>query len=263
MAESAESAALAVSGLRIPQKVVLSESTYDVLRTAILDGTLAPGTRIVEEALSRQLGVSRAPLREAIWLLKRDGLLVEESARTTRVVQLTEDDVHELHMIRTVLETLAYQQSSPRLRPQHLTELEDLIEQMHDASVAGDTRRIADLDYRFHRTLCEPCGLPRVMKAWDEQHVLFRMWLNMVGPTLGAQDIAESHRVLLDVVRGGDAEAISEQVINHVYLIGGVMADQRRQWAAAQPRLFFPPGTVTDRQPVGTPGNPSDQSEVP
>ncbi|MEV0732546.1 GntR family transcriptional regulator [Polymorphospora sp. NPDC050346] len=239
MVKSAEPAP-SVAALRVPQKVVLSESTYDVLRAAILDGTLPPGTRIVEEALARQLGVSRAPLREAIWLLKRDGLLVEESARTTRVVQLTEDDVHELHMIRTVLETLAYQQASPRLQPSDVAGLEDLIDQMHDASVAGDARRIAELDYRFHRALCEPCGLPRVMKAWDEQHVLFRMWLNMVGPTLGVQDIAEPHRVLLDVVLAGDAEAISEQVIDHVYLVGGVMADQRRRWAAKQPRLCFP-----------------------
>ncbi|MFC0531809.1 GntR family transcriptional regulator [Phytohabitans kaempferiae] len=229
-----------MTGLRVPPKVALSASTYDVLRSAILDGTLPPGTRIVEDAVAKQLGVSRAPLREAIWLLKRDGLLVDESARSTRVVQLTEDDVHELHMIRTVLETLAYQQASPRLEAATIAELEDLIGQMHEASVAGDTRRIADLDYRFHRALCEPCGLPRVMKAWDEQHVLFRMWLNMVGPTLGLEDIAEPHRVLLDVVRGGDAEAISEQVIAHVYLVGGVMADQRRRWAAAQPRLCFP-----------------------
>jgi DNA-binding GntR family transcriptional regulator len=261
MARSAEPAP-EMSGLRVPQKVVLSESTYDVLRTAILDGTLSPGTRIVEEAVARQLGVSRAPLREAVWLLKRDGLLVEESARTTRVVQLTEDDVHELHMIRTVLETLAYQQASPKLLPEHLAELGDLIAQMHDASVAGDTRRIADLDYRFHRALCEPCGLPRVMKAWDEQHVLFRMWLNMVGPTLGAQDIADSHQVLLDVVRAGDAETISEQVIEHVYLLGGVMADERRRWAAAQPRLCFPAGAPADRQSAGGPVNASDQSEV-
>ncbi|KXK62046.1 hypothetical protein AWW66_10385 [Micromonospora rosaria] len=233
-----------VATLRVPQKVVLSESTYDVLRAAILDGTLPPGTRVVEEALARQLGVSRAPLREAIWLLKRDGLLVEESARTTRVVQLTEDDVRELHMIRTLLETLAYQQASPRLRPSDVAGLEDLIDQMHEASVAGDIRRIADLDYRFHRALCQPCGLPRILKAWDEQHVLFRMWLNMVGPTLGVQDIAESHRILLDAVRGGDATTISEQVIHHVYLVGGVMADQRSRWAAAQPRLCLPQGAA-------------------
>ena len=226
--------------LRVPQKVVLSESTYDVLRTAILDGTLSPGTRIVEESLSRQLGVSRAPLREAIWLLKRDGLLVEESARTTRVVELTEADVQELHMIRAVLETLAYQQAAPLLRTEHLTELELIIDQMHEANTAGDSRRIAQLDYEFHRRLCQVCALPRVRKIWDEQHVLFRLWLNMVGPSLGSQDIAQTHRDLLDVVRGGNAEAISEQVIEHVYLVGGVMAEQRRQWAAAQPRLCFP-----------------------
>lgn len=252
-----------VTGLRVPQRVVLSESTYDVLRTAILDGTLPPGTRVVEESLSRQLGVSRAPLREALWLLKRDGLLVEESARTTRVVELTEDDIHELHMIRTMLETLAYQLASPELRPEHIVELEDLIEQMHDASVEGDTRRIADLDYRFHRALCAPCGLPRVLKAWDEQQVLFRLWLNMVGPTLGAQDIADSHRILLDVVRAGDADAISEQVIDHVYLVGGVLAEQRRRWAAAQPRLCLPRAVPANPPAAGDPVLISNPSEVP
>jgi len=234
------------TALRVPQKVDLSDSTYQVLRSAILDGTLSPGTRIVEESLARELGVSRAPLREALWVLKRDGLLVEESARTTRVVQLTEADVEELHLTRVVLETLAYQRAASRLREQDFVELEQIAQDMHDTS-AGDTRRIAELDYRFHRTLCQACDLPRIRKLWDEQHVQFRLWLNMVGPTLGEHDISDSHRSLLDVVRSSDANAIAEKVIEHVYLIGGVMADQRRRWCASQPRLHFPtPEEETD-----------------
>lgn len=228
------------TALRVPQKVALSDSAYHVLRSAILDGTLSPGTRIVEESLARQLGVSRAPLREALWVLKRDGLLVEESARSTRVVQLTEADVEELHLTRVVLETLAYQRAASRLREQDFVELEQIIQEMHETSATGDTRRIAELDYRFHRTLCQACDLPRIRKLWDEQHVQFRLWLNMVGPTLGEHDISVSHRSLLDVVRGGDSNAIAEKVIEHVYLIGGVMIDQRRRWCAAQPRLRFP-----------------------
>src|SRR5690606_5297160 len=122
-------------------------------------GVLAPGTRIVEEALARQLQVSRAPLREALWLLKRDGLIVDESARTTRVVQLDADSIRELHLLRTMLESAAYQRASHRITTQQVEAIEKIIADMQSAADENDRSRVARLDYEFHSALCDASGM--------------------------------------------------------------------------------------------------------
>ncbi len=219
--------------LQVPQKTILSAEIYNNLRNGILSGSIEQGTRIVEESLARQLGVSRAPLREALWMLKRDGLLREESARDTRVISLTEDDIRELHLIRTVLETLAYQHAAPRLDATDIAELGQLVDRMQQAGTAGDSSLMADLDYEFHQRLCRTSGLPRVYRIWDEQHVLFRLWLNVVARAHDGDvdEIIASHRDLLAAIAARDNAAIAKQTRRHVYSVGSALAEKRAQWA--------------------------------
>lgn len=79
------------------------------LREAIMNGSLAPGSQIVESRLASQFGVSRGPLREAIRELINEGLLVSRSYTSTFVIDLSKDDVQEIYSIRTVLETFAFE----------------------------------------------------------------------------------------------------------------------------------------------------------
>src|SRR3712207_2323559 len=90
------------------KRSVLSEDICEHLRAFVMKGRLKPGSRIVEERLARQMGTSRAPLREAILKLKGEGL-VTGSGRETRVVALSADDIRELHLLRATLETLLFQ----------------------------------------------------------------------------------------------------------------------------------------------------------
>ena len=220
----------------------LGESVYGALRQAILEGSLAPGARIVEESLASQLAVSRAPLREALWLLKRDGLLIDESARTTRVVKLDAESIRELHLIRTLLETAACQRAALRITSEEIAAIELTITAMQRAADEGDRTAVARLDYEFHRALCTASGMPRLVEMWEQQHVLFRLWLNMVGQTLveSVDHIAASHRAIFDAVLQGEPDIIFEHVLEHVYLVGGALRTERQRWAAEQPRVTAP-----------------------
>lgn len=224
------------------ERGALGETVYEALREAILEGVLAPGTRIVEETLARQLEVSRAPLREALWLLKRDGLIVDESARTTRVVQLDADSIRELHMLRTLLETAAYQRAAQRITTEQVHAIERIIDDMQSAADEGDRSKVARLDYEFHSALCSASGMPRLVEMWEQQHVLFRLWLNMVGQTLvdSSDHIADSHRRILDAVLQGEPDHIFSHVLEHVYLVGSALSTERNRWAAEQPRVGAP-----------------------
>lgn len=224
-----------------------ADRAYEMIRNAILDGSIPPGTRIVEEALARRIEISRAPLRDAVGRLRSEGLLVDESERITRVVSLTPEAVRELHLIRTVLETIACQYAARHLTSEDVEELQGLIDAMRAASDMEDRHSVAELDFAFHRRLCEASRLPRLVAIWQEQQVLFRLWLNLVGDTLNDQvdHIAEAHQEILDAVVGGDDDAIFTNIVRHVYFVAGAMATERRRWASEQPRVGAPIGDIS------------------
>lgn len=208
---------------------MLSQDVYDYLRGQILEGALEPGSRIVEERLAADLGVSRAPLREAIHRLRRDGLL-SGAGRDTRVIELSPQAIRELHLMRATLEALALQSAARLIRAEEAAELRALVEEMRRLS-PGDARQMAELDYEFHRRLCKLSGIQRLYDAWHDQHVLFRLWLNVAGRAHEDPGyMADSHGVLLDAVLSRDPARIAREVTRHVYAVGTALAIQRQDW---------------------------------
>lgn len=86
----------------------LRERLVAVLRRAVLEATLPPGSRLVETKLAEQLGVSRGPLREAIFELVKEGLLEQIPFRGTVVRSLSVEDIQEIYSFRTLLESFAF-----------------------------------------------------------------------------------------------------------------------------------------------------------
>lgn len=140
------------------QKEVLRDKICDVLKGWILDGTLQPGERIVELTLSRKLDVSRAPLREALWLLAHQGLVQIRAHHGATVTQLSEQDIREIFEIRETLETRAALRIRARLDPHVASVLKEALAELEDACRARDIRRFSAADLRFHRTLWELGG---------------------------------------------------------------------------------------------------------
>src|SRR5262245_34104756 len=140
------------------QKEVLRDKICDVLKGWILDGTLKPGERIVELTLARKLEVSRAPLREALWLLARQGLVHIRAHHGAYVTQLSEQDIREIFELREVLETRAALKIRARLGVSVKALLQDALAELEAACEARDIRRFSAADLKFHKTLWELAG---------------------------------------------------------------------------------------------------------
>lgn len=225
------------------KKTVLSHEIYIVIRNAILEGRLEQGERIVESNIAEQMGVSRAPLREALRQLESDGLLEVATHRETRVISLSTHDIQELHLIRMVLETLAYQYAAQRITPDELAEVESLVLNIEKAAVEGDAKALAKYDYAFHETLCKTSGMPRIYDIWSDQHVLLRLWLNVVARSYEDEmpSTAASHRKIFEAIRSKNGKQITEEVFHHIYHSGPIFIKERAQWAeeAAQTLSLF------------------------
>jgi DNA-binding GntR family transcriptional regulator len=138
----------------------------DALRAAILDGQLAPGRRLKEIPLAEQLGISRGPIREALRLLERDGLIELIPNRGAVVPEVKALDVLEVYALRASLGSLALQKS---LLEDRIPEagLEHALAQLRAATAKGDARRAADADLAYQSTIIAASGLPRATREWD------------------------------------------------------------------------------------------------
>jgi DNA-binding GntR family transcriptional regulator len=140
------------------QKEVLRDKIGEVLRGWILDGTLKPGERIVELTLARKLEVSRAPLREALWLLARQGLVQIRAHHGASVTQLSEQDIRDIFEIRETLETRAALRIRARLDAAVTGALKEALADLEASCQARDMRAFSAADLRFHKTLWELSG---------------------------------------------------------------------------------------------------------
>jgi DNA-binding GntR family transcriptional regulator len=112
------------------QPVKMRDVAYDILRQAIITNRLAPGARLLEEHLARELNVSRTPLREALKVLESDGFVQRLLSGGYQVAPLSDRELDNLYSIRLVLEGLAARQAAQHATPEVLDALEEWNEQM-------------------------------------------------------------------------------------------------------------------------------------
>jgi DNA-binding GntR family transcriptional regulator len=143
----------------------LSAIVLRTLREAIVEGRLAPGEAVVEAQLSRQLGVSRAPLREALRSLENEGLVLSTPWRGAIVAPLTERGVNELQAFRRLLEVFAAEQVLAGDETD-VSSLDAIVADMERCAEAGDLACMNEADVRFHTRIVEMSGNSLLLDVW-------------------------------------------------------------------------------------------------
>jgi len=195
----------------------VTDKVVAALRSRILSGELEPGTRLIESYLAGQFGISRAPLREAFLILEREGLVVSGHKEGTFVAKVSEDDLREIYLVRSVLEGLAMRLAAERMTKERLGRLARTVERMQEAASRDDAEQVVELDLEFHDLIWEFSGCKR----------LYEVLSNMIGPirmflALNTQvyddlvDNALEHVKLLDAFSGGDVQKAQEMMIAHI-----------------------------------------------
>ena len=189
----------------------LVDLAVERLRRDILGGRIDPGERLVEEQLTKQLGISRAPLREAMRLLAQQGLVEHIPRRGVRVATLSDDDVRELYELRDVLERHAV--TSMPERPD-LAGLRAALEVMRTATETDDRLELANAHRRFHVEVVTLGGNRQLVALYET--ILVRIQLYMAvnmrreAEVARAEDGVHRHERLLDAAeRGNPADILA------------------------------------------------------
>ena len=147
----------------------VAERVCDELREMILDGRLAGGARLKETALSREVGASRTPIREALVQLESEGLVVRTPHAGAIVRALDERDVEDAFQLRALLEGYGAAYAAQRLSEEQIRELEQLCDEMEGSpgrgSDQGAVAYVLERNDRFHRIILEASGNRRLTTA--------------------------------------------------------------------------------------------------
>lgn len=191
------------------------EQVYARLRDLIVQGSLAPGSRIVETEIAARLGVSRTPVREALQRLQQEGYVMgapgAQQSRLT-VAPLTQDDVHELLDIVGALEGLGAHRAAGLEVAERRTLTKELRALNQDFAKAARTQpvdhsRLYEADERLHRRIVEAGIGPRLLalhesvKPQAERYI--RMYISML--TSDIRSSVDEHEVIIDAIEEGRA----------------------------------------------------------
>jgi DNA-binding GntR family transcriptional regulator len=193
-----------------------SRAIYVALRERILSNDIAPGTRLVMRDVANQYEASDIPVREALRMLERDGLVENAPYRGATVTTLTAKEVEETYFIRSHLESIATGLAADRITDAELSQLDVLMERMRAAVDAQDGPTFSDLNREFHRTIVAACGNDMlrelIMDIW-QRHSGFQRVFRMV-PGRIATSQAE-HEGMMAALRDHDADTAARLALLH------------------------------------------------
>jgi len=198
----------------------LSEQVFREIQSSIINGDIAPGSKISEPELARTYGISRGPLREAIHRLEGQKLLVRVPHVGARVVSLSEQELSELYQIRESLEGMACRLAAERMTPMALQELRQVLEE-HERDEdfqAGRDYYPQEGDYDFHYRIVKASGNQMLIRLLcDELYQLARMYRIQYSdtPNRPRQAFVEHHRIL-DAIGDGDGELAELLMRRHI-----------------------------------------------
>jgi DNA-binding GntR family transcriptional regulator len=189
------------------------------IRSAILEGTYKLGGRLVESAIADQLGVSRAPVREALATLEQEGIVTKVPRRGYFVVDFSDKDVEELYSLRLLLEIEALRRVIGRASEQDLAEMQCLVNDLGEAAIQkSDPETIVALDMAFHEHICRLAGHSRLYSAWDGLRLQTQLLIGLTSRTHydHPDQPREWHQRILDAVRAKNLECAEAILTDHV-----------------------------------------------
>ncbi len=202
----------------MPQSVpgTAQQHAVDSLRRLIVSGALRPGQRVNQEDVAEQIGLSVAPVREALRVLEQEGQLTYLPRRGYFVTELRIEDLEEIYELRQVLEERAARRALPTLDDDALQRIALAARDCMDAAEAGDVAAELAANRRFHFAVLDSPDQVHAMRLvrllWDSTEAYRAMYYNSPAERIRSID---AHDRILAAIRAGDADRLVEELDAH------------------------------------------------
>jgi len=198
----------------------LAEQVFRRIQAAIVQGEIAPGSKISEPELARTYGISRGPLREAIHRLEGQRLVIRVPHAGARVVSLGVRELVELYQIRESLEGMACRLAAQRITRAEVDELRRVLDahERDEAFQAGRGYYQQEGDYDFHYRIIQASGNATLVQLLcNDLYQLVRMYRIQFSSTPNRpQQAFQEHQRILEALADGDGELAELLMRRHI-----------------------------------------------
>lgn len=213
----------------------IPKATYkDYVIRHIYDGIMndrfRAGEKILEQELSLELGISRAPIREALRELVGEGLLSHQAQRGHFVTLLSSQEIVDTYQTRGVIEGYAAALAAPDLGTKDLGTLQQLCRRMENHARRQQHRELIERGEEFHNLILDRCPNRELYNFGDrlsrKLHILFcRYWGTLYQP----EEVAARHLRIVDSLRQRDTTVIEATIRDHYFETGRKIAAVQQQ----------------------------------
>lgn len=205
------------------KKQTYSEQVADYIRDLILSGELAPGSAVEEAVIAKKLSISRAPVREAMYVLIREGLIDARPQKRKYVKELTSKQIKNSYFAGGVLEAASVANALDKYTARDIAELERIVGDMAEIVRKGGS--ISDqvpLDTEFHDILFSRIDNNLVVELCKRscqgisKFLLYRHWVKIYTP----QEVVQRHTLIIEALKTKNPDTV-EQVLREHYLSSG------------------------------------------
>jgi DNA-binding GntR family transcriptional regulator len=201
----------------------LSDALYTSMRKAIVSGKIPPGTPIKEMDISRQTGVSRTPVREAVRKLESESLLLRLPGRKLVVTRPNPAEMEEIFLVRSVLEGLAGRIASAKINSAHIESLKKIERMMRQGAREKQLSLAIKSNLEFHKLIVDICNVTvlseTLKRFWDTVRIMSTTNLD---DSSWVNTSIKEHKEIIDALEKKNGPAVERLIRSHVIHAGKI-----------------------------------------
>lgn len=210
------------------KKRTYTDLVVDYIKESILNGTYKPGTKVKELVISKKLSISRAPIREALQILIKEGLVVWIPQKGKFIRELTPKQIRDSYFTGGILEAAAVCSVIQKYTTSDIKKLSAIAEKMRLIAENGEpVEKISPLDDKFHKILFSRIDNNLLLEFCHRscqgisKFLLFRYWIQLYS----TREVYWRHKVIVDALEKGDVYELEGCIRSHYREAGNRMAD--------------------------------------
>ncbi len=203
--------------LKMNETLPLRDVVFQTLKDAILRGILHPGDRLMEVAIAERLGVSRTPVREALRMLEKEGLVLNTPKRGAAVSGMSVKDMEDVLEIREALEELAVRLACDRISDEGRVQLKQKKTEFEESLKKGEINRIAKCDESFHDVIFSETGNPKLVAMLENlRNQIYRYRLEYLKDEANYPALLEEHEAICNGIMQNEKQDVATVMRKHI-----------------------------------------------
>lgn len=206
-------------GIKVQQIVNMNihQQAYNIIAEQIISGSLKPGARITEKEIASILGVSRTPVREAMKLLSKDGLIEVIPHKGAIVRKLSLIDIKEIYEIRAVLEGLGAKLASKHIPKQELNKIIESAKTCKDELDKGRVEFFVEFDTKLHSLILTYCGNKHLQRTINSlNNLIYYFRVEIAKKIERSIEAFHEHNRILQALKNQDGDLAEEAMKDHI-----------------------------------------------